>query len=226
MTEFCFGPIFAAGGDLIEILFILAVIIFSVLGSLIKAFKSSLAKPAKKPPALGQGGRHAGASPMEVELEKFLRQATGQESPPHASARQNMDTDVAEPAMDIEIVEESIADTPVGGLEQHHLDSSKFSEQPSRLGRHITGADEEIASHLHETFDHKLGELNQRESTPASEYQDPREPAHSDANTKHDISTEQLTAAIRGIGGILQNKDDLRRAIILNEVLTRPDHRW
>lgn len=106
----------------------------------------------------------------------------------------------ARPA-DIEIVDaEPIQDLPAH-LAQY-LDTSSFQRQAAQLTAEVDAADDKVEAHLHQTFDHAVGDLTGT-ATP--------EP---DAQRSVTLLDE------------LASPSKIRRAILLSEILRRPEERW
>ncbi|NUQ65391.1 MAG: hypothetical protein HUU20_23230 [Pirellulales bacterium] len=76
-----------------------------------------------------------------------------------------------------------------------------------RLGREIDQTDERMVAHLHKVFDHEVGTLR-----------------HSQAQVQTDSPLPQTTAA--GLAAMVGDPVRLRQAILMNEILQRPEHRW
>ena len=91
---------------------------------------------------------------------------------------------------------------------EHAVGSRSFSQRTAHLGEEVAKADDRFETHLHMKFDHGLGQLSDRHATDVYE-----RPAASN-ETARDLA--QLLARPEGV----------RQAIVLNEILTRPDHRW
>ncbi|MFP6669958.1 MAG: hypothetical protein VB857_00975 [Pirellulaceae bacterium] len=88
-----------------------------------------------------------------------------------------------------------------------HLDTTEYADRASHLGEEVGEADERLEKHLHEAFDHKLGTLEHEDLDPSSD-------------KKSSESSPQ------GLQQLLRTKSALRNAIILREIIDRPDHRW
>ncbi|MFP6604003.1 MAG: hypothetical protein VB862_15830 [Pirellulaceae bacterium] len=96
------------------------------------------------------------------------------------------------------------------GVAQHvtdHLDTTEYADRASHLGEEVGEADERLEEHLHEAFDHKLGTLKHEDLDPSTD----------------EKSSE---SSLQGLQQLLRSKSALRNAIILREIIDRPDHRW
>jgi hypothetical protein len=84
---------------------------------------------------------------------------------------------------------------------KQHIDTSSFDERSAKLA-HVKESVQQIDQHVHQKFDHEIGKLTNDISTIASQ------------------STENRGPAVQ------IHAKDIRNAIILSEILTRPEQRW
>lgn len=89
---------------------------------------------------------------------------------------------------------------------RRHMDTTDVTAHVSHLGERVGLADDKLDARLHSKFDHALGRLGQDEVPANAEAIGP--------NIANDI--------VR----MFQNPDDVRRAIILNELLSPPRDMW
>lgn len=102
---------------------------------------------------------------------------------------------------------------------QKHLDTREFSNRAEHLIDDIKKGDVERETHLKQVFDHKLGRLADTSNT------------RSDQQIVKDTATQVATdaaaiAAATPIASMLANPESLKQAVVLNEILSRPEHRW
>jgi hypothetical protein len=163
---------------------------------------------------------------MFDEIEKFIKkmaEAAEQaqrppQPPPKARPKQKQQQPrkprLAQP-MEVEIVEPEIVDAELADtstrLSQKVLGdlrgSDQISSHASRIGSHLD-TDASIDAHVHKALDHKLGTLKQSTTTaPAATF---------DAQT---ISAVDLVKLLNSGAG-------LRNAIIMSELLRRPEENW
>ena len=116
-----------------------------------------------------------------------------------------------------------VRERPVGGqLSEHvhkYLDEKEFTQRASSLGGEVAQADNKIEQHLHNVFDHGIGQLAGRAGETAAA------PATLRTGFFEDEVPALSTAGI-GLAVLLNNIDNLRQAIVLNEILQRPIDRW
>jgi hypothetical protein len=96
-----------------------------------------------------------------------------------------------------------------------HLDTTEYADRASHLGEEVGEADERLEEHLHEAFDHKLGTLKHEKLGTLK---------HEDLDPSSDKKSSESSP--QGLQQLLRTKSALRNAIILREIIDRPDHRW
>lgn len=250
-----FAPLLAFGGqEFIGIAIFVIVTLASVISQYLAKQKEQQAgrRPRREPmdeiQAGGQPARPQGRKPvaLEDEIGDFLRRAAkGDVQRPARQARPQQQARPAQaglpprpaqtrakprrparpraavprraqPPVTAEIVEP--ARPPVGqGLSEQiarDINTADMSRRTSTLGKETRQATTKLDRKLHKTFDHQLGSLqSQTAETQAAESQAAREPAL------------PITSAA-GLSVLLSDVESLKQAIILNEILQRPDHRW
>jgi len=201
-------------------------------------------------PAAGRAGQQA--DPLRDQVEAFLRRARGQQQPnqPRAVQRppQPPATDQIEVLLDDEamVVERRPLAAPLrpmnqpagpaqppvarprsprpprrpaeplgSGVAEHvteHISagSQSLTAHASRLGQRIVTDDEQFDVQLKAKFDHAVGTL--ASSRVEESVQQAAAPAH-------------VTPAAQ-IAALLANPEGVRQAIVLNEILRRPDEQW
>ncbi|MEX0714466.1 MAG: hypothetical protein WD278_19170, partial [Pirellulales bacterium] len=97
---------------------------------------------------------------------------------------------------------------------QQHLGTQQFSRRAGQLPP-VDQADEMLESHLHQVFDHQLGSLGIQAAEPAEL-----------TTESADNQALPTTATAEALATLLANPQTLRGAIVLNEIFTRPEHRW
>jgi hypothetical protein len=199
---------------LIIILFVIISAASQALGKLREADRQRQRRGLARPPA--------GGEPVRDEIGEFLRRAkrgpaAGRPQPaarpggrPARSGRQPTPQGLAE----VELVEPE--DTGVAGRGGRGLPS----ESVPTLVSDVAEADDRLEQHLHGTFDHRLGTLG------ASPGESAEGPQPAEAETPADrVSSVPATAAV-GLAAMLAGPTSLRQAILLYEVLRRPEDRW
>ena len=160
-------------------------------------------------------------------LEEFLRevseqQAAQQQAPQRGAPRPPVRPapamrPAAEPVVDAEILEAE----PLGaGVSQHvaqHLDASGMRQHTAQLGSEVREETQKLQSEVREKFTHKLGRLAataQPVTLPSA--------ASAPAPPRPTIAPPR----VQEITQLLRNPTSVRQAMVINEILTRPEHRW
>ncbi|QDU53980.1 hypothetical protein [Aeoliella mucimassa] len=94
-----------------------------------------------------------------------------------------------------------------------HLNEDQFRERATHLGEDVAQSDERLEAHLHQTFDHGLGSLAARRKVREQE----------DAAKR---TAEEAPNLAETLLGMLSSPAGVQQAVILNEVLRRPDDRF
>ncbi|MBN2294226.1 MAG: hypothetical protein JXM70_17495 [Pirellulales bacterium] len=121
-----------------------------------------------------------------------------------------------QPPVAAEIIEP--ARPPVGkGLSEQvarDINTAEIARRTSQLGKETRQATAKLDQEIHETFDHKVGNLQSRAMEGQPDV----------TETASGLALPATSAA--GLSVLLSNTESLKQAIILNEILQRPSHRW
>ena len=207
-----FPPLLAAG-DIETLVKIGALFLFFLL----PALGRMLAKGKQAQPPAGAPARPQRPVPPQVadEIGEFLRRANehrAAEQPPPQPAKPKPLPPVQQPVR-AEVVAEVPVGTQVNEQVKKYLDTQSFSRREEALGKEVAQADQEIDQHLHQVFDHSLSRLETVVGETAAAAVEPPEVA--DAAT---FAT--------GLLALVTSPDSLRQAVILSEILHRPEERW
>ena len=147
---------------------------------------------------------------LRSEVDAFLREAAAGERPQQREA-------MAVPEAPA-VVEAEVVVTPrvterraVASHVSQHLDTSATDERISHLGEVAGHADERIEAQLTAKFDHQLGSFAKSVSQAG--------------DLAYEIKESQRSVA-NEIAAAFANPADIRRAIIISEILKRPTDRW
>ncbi len=161
---------------------------------------------------------------MSDEIEEFIRRAAerrkqsqGQRKPETRPQSQSPSRPRSLPQQDVveaEIVSAEVVEHVSSSVAQH-LSNRQFADRASHLGEETALADDKLEAHLHQKFDHQIGRLGK--STLKD--QDLGETAGSAATVGY-VSSSQVLA------DLLRSPQSIRNAIILKEILDRPEHFW
>lgn len=112
-----------------------------------------------------------------------------------------------------DVVEAELAERGDGvarHVREHLRGAESIAEHTRQLGAEVDQADDKLAAHLHEVFDHQLGHLKkttgQSESTP-------------DRTAEQGLTPDSIAR-------LLRSPTSARDALILAEIFQRPDQRW
>ena len=224
----------AAKMDWVQVL--IAVVVFVIWG--INHLISGLGKPKpqQRPKPMPRGNapqpnKPAPAQNLAGEIDDFLKRATQKRQeksrrkqpaaakqaptvPPPKPVQRLSDT--ATSNQDFEIrTRHAISDDV-----QEHLDNRQFGERAAHLvDEDILQDDADREAHRTKVFDHQLGRL-----VDTSNLQSDKQISAQAASRK--ATTDSAAAAAIPIASMLANPESLKQAIVLNEILTRPEHRW
>jgi hypothetical protein len=174
------------------------------------------AAPPANPPASSQ-------SPLNAEIEQFLKRAnkkhqerSRRESSPAGRTPKVPPKPSVERPIDVQPIERREFSSVSASVDKH-LSNRTITQLAEHLGDDIGRADQEMEQHLQKAFSHRVGTLS-----------DVQKPA-SATGPVTDTETAVVfgaTSAANAIAGMLSDPKNLRNAVILNEILRRPDERW
>lgn len=174
---------------------------------------------------------------MKDEVEEFLRRAAARRAQAEAKRRAEQQQQQQQAARPLQQRPQSITRTPLrtsepivedvveiieaeeadissrfsSSVAQNMRGTSEISRHAASLGAEVDLADDKLEARLHKTFDHKLGAL--KDTTTA-------------APVKVAMQTSEALLASMNLTRLLSNAQSIRNAIVLSEVLNRPEHRW
>jgi hypothetical protein len=213
---------------------IIKVVVLLVLAGL--AGLGKLLAGQKVPP--GQRPRPAQPPPADVadEIEAFLRRAAQRQEAPKPTPAEPVRQVQATPRKlpprqprqpEQPILAEAVGEKspkPVGGQVTEHvkkyLDTEEFGRRTARLGDDVAQTDREIDQHLHQVFDHALSRLTDVPGEAASPPTAVAPPGLVEA------SPEALTSSSESLLAFFTDPDTLCQAVVLSEILHRPEERW
>ena len=154
---------------------------------------------------------------IDEEIGEFLRRAAQRRGAPPAVRPATVAVPEERPVAAVVVPER-----PVGGeVERHvqrHLDSRQFDQRSQQLGADVAQADEKVETHLRDVFARDMSGTGS-----------PKMSAADRAALAAPPQTQVRGAGALGdtaLVSLLTNPDSIREAIILNEILRRPDDRW
>lgn len=90
-----------------------------------------------------------------------------------------------------------------------HVNTGDIQRHTAQLGAEVALADDKVEARLQQKFDRAVGRLHGATQPPAAL-----------------APTAPPPAPAAEIAALLRNPTSVRQAIVLNEILTRPEHRW
>ncbi len=216
-------PLFAIDAGLIKLLLFLVFVVVAGINQMIKTAREKQAMRPPRPPQPENDVRRQ----IESELEAFLRRAQGgQAQPPQPPAApqpqpsNKQKNKQAKKARRAAAAGEAVAAEVVEGKQrprleprlQQHIDTSRFDERAKHLTNIPQEADD-LDSHVHKVFDHQLGSLGERSRVQSDQ-------------TTVAAEGQGTTPTAAAISAMLADPVSLQQAIIMQEILSRPTHRW
>ena len=159
-------------------------------------------------------------------LEEFLRDIAEQQAqqqagqrggrpPPARPARPVRPQPPREPVVEAEVIEAVPLREAVSQHVAQHLDPSSIRKHTAQLGAELAQEKAKHQSEVREKFGHKLGRLSGAK------------PATAGATAASRVT--KLAGELTPTGDLVQllrSPASIRQAILLNEILARPEHRW
>ena len=165
-------------------------------------FLRRAAKGGGRQPPQQAGPAGASLPPRPVQARPKPSRPARPRAPVPRRAQQPLAAEIVEPDR-----------PPVGqGLSEQiarDINTSDIARHVGALGQETRLTTAKIDKQIHEKLDHQLGDLRHQPQATAAE---PEEAL-------------PITSAA-GLSALLSDAESLKQAIILNEILQRPDHRW
>jgi hypothetical protein len=228
-------PLLALGLDaLIPIIVAILFVALPAIGQMIA--KGRQAQQQQQRPAR-PGGRKPQQGPLQDEIGEFLRRAAqqrGGRQPPQAAQGaqpampprpaqqrpqpakpQRPRKRPAERVVQAEVVEvRPMEPDRLAKQVTEDINTGTFDRRARELGENVARAESRVEERVHEVFDHKLGQLATKPTAPSQEQEEEQE------------GTAIPATAAAGLAAMLADHQGLRQAIVLNEILHRPEERW
>lgn len=217
----------AAGlGDFLIPLMIILFVVISLVGQAFNKLREAKQGQGRGP-VRRPGGPRPNAppapDPLRGEVDDFLRGGRPGGARPAPPPRPVMrppgppgQRPPEEPAQ-IEILDD---DATVADHVRRRLTGEKLGRLSSDVGERLAHVDDTVEDRLHDVFDHGIGALGKTPGESA------RTTQAEEAETPEDRITSVPATAAAGLAAMLANPGNLRQAIVLSEILQRPEHRW
>jgi hypothetical protein len=207
---------------IIKFVIVLVIVIVPAVSQILAKIRDAKAPPVN-PKQMPRGKPAAPPPPNQSfkdEIEEFLRRAAAQrreDAKPIQQARPASSRPKAPPKPPPVPKPVAAAQVrPVGSAVDSAID--EFGRRTSQLGEQVALSDDKLDAHLQGAFQHKLGQLDARSVPPATLSEQQTEGPT--------VTMPLLPAAAAGVAAALANPDSFRQAIVLTEILKRPDDRW
>ncbi len=209
---------FDVGGCLSFLLPLIGVIIW-VLSAIMK----NVNKAPPPAPRAGAAQRRPAAA-VDQEIEAFLRRAAqnrgGQQ--PAAPQQQTKTRQAAPPPLPqgprpVRKLARTDEDPPSHESIQEHVTRHVNTDDVGQRADHLVKVDKvaaELAEHVHHSLDHRIGQLGVKDSESIS------------SETTSGVTGIMVSTAGAGVAQLLSGREQLRNAIILNEILQPPRDHW
>jgi hypothetical protein len=126
----------------------------------------------------------------------------------------------AQPAIPLEPIEAEVVSAELAGTDRigtavarDFAGTRQIDQRTAQLGERVGLADDTLDAHLHQAFDHEIGRLRTSTAGPA-------------AASPSEGTTVGGSPAANSILQMFRSPENLRNAIILSEILARPEDRW
>jgi len=215
---FAIMPLLAA--NFMDFAIYIVIFVFMVIGWINQMIVKNR-EAARKRPAQPVG-EPAGAGAQRDEVEEFLRDVIKRRqggNPPRTRPPRQAEVEWIEPQP--EAPRRLVKGRKPGhsSLRENPPQQPKPTPEPRPNPQsNVELADERLASRMHNVFDHHVGSLDAPSAAEEKEnlFQQPQ--------LKRQIATSSVTAA--GLGAMLSDQRNLKQAIVLMEILKRPEERW
>ncbi|MGA2617406.1 MAG: hypothetical protein ABSF26_07340 [Thermoguttaceae bacterium] len=215
-----------AAGDLGTLVFVVIVILVGLL-RLIGQLATKVQGPGR--PAVGPRPVRPPGGEVQQQIEEFLRRASQRQPPAGAGAAGETGAGPgaaraagqpsAQPAAAEAAPDEAVGGRVVRQVRQY-LDTSEFRRRSAQLGEEVAQSDEQFTDRAQHAFSADVSMLAKRPGQAADAPQtDESEAAPSAGQT----STGLFAPGGLGFAELLTSPDQVAHAIILNEILRRPE---
>ncbi len=179
----------------------------------VEDFLRRVAQLRQQAEAQTKGQQQARAAQAPKPQQQPTQQQPTQQQPTQRQQQPKQQRPAPRPlpsAVEAEIVDAELAersDRVSRLVDQDMRGTNQIAEHAGRLGAELDLADEKLAAHLHQVFDHKLGSLKSTSGDAAN------------AGPDRTIADDSLNQIRR----LLTSPSSVRNAVIMAEILRRPE---
>ena len=244
-------PILADIGEVIGFVVFAVIMLLSAAGKWMNKAREAQQKGAgPRQVGPGQPRRPPQQGPLASEIEDFVRKAAqrragggaqpGQQpqagqvpragqpqqmaprrpAPPPMVARSAPEVPVEVELLEPVVEVESVAEHVRGHVGRHTGDETLGKVASRHISSRVELADDKLEARVRDVFDHELGSLRSTlgESALGAEVREDETP--------EDRSGSLPSTAAAGLVAMFAEPGNIRQAILINEILQRPEHRW
>jgi hypothetical protein len=228
-------PLLLAANDWLGALLPILFAVFWLINKLIATSKAANQQARKIPRRPGEpvapaaqpkqpGPAPPKQSQLNAEIERFLKRASGQRSerarreaapPPQQAQRRSVSPPTRKPLSEQGPAGRRGFDSVADSVDKHLADRG-FENRAEHLADDIVKADQQMEQHLQKAFNRRVGTLSDNQTEAAGPV--------TDVTTAPELPASSSAAA--SLSALLSNPQSIKQAIILNEILARPEHRW
>jgi len=226
-------PLIADASDVIGVIVFLVILIISAISQAIGKAKEAQQQQRPRPPVRPAGPAPNPQDPVVRELDEFLRRAAagGKAQPKRAPPRQQAAPVRPQPQAARPVAPRApaapkappvLVAQPV--LAQAAEELEEIPPESAVVERLSQAAEQRLSSQGRQPFGTGVAQAQRRTSERRS-----RDFSHQVgqlAGAKQDAETELPATAAAGLAAMLASPTDVRQAILLSEILQRPEHRW
>ena len=198
-----------------EIIFLILVVTFIIvpLIGVVASRMRDMSQPAARPLAQGDNRR------IQEQIDEFLRRASQRRGGPAAPPPRAQAAPVAAVVLDDDEV-----GTDVGQQVRRYLDTSEFARRSEALGDDVAEGDVQFTQQVRKAFSGDVSKLSARrgESAAAPEVIEAEVEAQAAADEASRPTLEAPPDAGSGLVELLGSADSIAHAVIMNEILRRP----
>jgi hypothetical protein len=205
-----------------EIVFV--VIVLFILVPLIGVVASKMREISQQQQQPGRPMAQGDTRRIQEQIDEFLRRASQRAGQP----QQPKPPPPAKPAVPVavEVLEDDQVGSGVDQQVQRYLDTSEFRRRSEALGGEVVQADEQFTQQVRKAFSGEVGRLSSRrgQSATAPEVDEAEvvaAPQGIDAAARPTL--DALPDAGSGLAELLGSSDNITHAVIMYEILNRPE---
>jgi hypothetical protein len=160
------------------------------------------------------------AEQAQQQLDMQRRAAGHPQPPPFAGSRPGAASSSFSPVVEAEVIDEAPillrpAESRLSQQVSRHLDNKGFEVRADRFAEATEQADERMEEHLHLAFDHRLGSIGPSAGSISAA-----------VGPVVDSEMKGRVVDHHPVLSLLREPQGIRNAVILGELLKRPEHLW